>query len=63
MPQVQYKVVRGEEAWTIAVNGRSFGPYSTLETAMAAAARAAHKAEAQGYEASVQVEDEAPSEA
>jgi hypothetical protein len=58
MAQVRYTVDRVDDAWTIGLNGRRFGPYSTLETAVAAAAKAAHAAEAQGYEASVVVNAE-----
>jgi hypothetical protein len=63
MPQVRYTVERADGAWRVSLNGRHFGPYSVLETAVAAASRAAHKAEAQGYEAVVDVitrEPEAP---
>jgi hypothetical protein len=50
MPQVTYTVEQVEGAWTVGLNDRRFGPYSTLTTAVAAASKAAHKAEAQGYE-------------
>jgi hypothetical protein len=66
MPQVRYTVERIDGVWKVGLNGRQFGPYSTLETAMAAATRAAHKAEVQGYEAVVEVtsrEAEAPAAA
>jgi hypothetical protein len=72
MPQVRYTVECIDGAWQVTLNGRHFGPYSVLETAVAAATRAAHKAEAQGYEAVVNIitreaetpaaEPEAPSE-
>ena len=55
MPQVRYTVERLEGVWKVGLNGRHFGPYSTLEIAVAAASRAAHKAEAQGYEAMVDI--------
>ena len=51
MPQVNYTVDFIDGAWKVGLNGKHFGPYSTLETAVAAASKAAHKAEAQGYEA------------
>jgi hypothetical protein len=50
MPRVVYSVDLVDGVWKVGLNGRSFGPYSTLDTAVAAASRAAHKAEAQGYE-------------
>lgn len=55
MPQVNYTVDFVEGVWKVGLNGRHFGPYSTLETAVAAASNAAHKAEAQGYEAIVTI--------
>jgi hypothetical protein len=60
MPQVRYTVERIDGVWKVGLNGRQFGPYSTLETAVAAATRAAHKAEAQGYEAIVNVTTREP---
>ena len=51
MPQVNYTVDFIDGAWKVGLNGKHFGPYSTLETAVAAASKAAHKAEEQGYEA------------
>ena len=60
MPQVRYTVERVEGVWRVGLNDRRFGPYSTLETAVAAATRAAHKAEAQGYEAVVDVRTREP---
>lgn len=51
MPQVQYSVDLIEGVWKIGLNGKHFGPYSSLDAAVAAASKAAHKAEAQGYEA------------
>ncbi|HET6971288.1 MAG TPA: hypothetical protein VFH92_09195 [Phenylobacterium sp.] len=50
MPQVTYTVDKIDGVWTVGLGDRRFGPYSTLETAVAAASKAAHKAEAQGYE-------------
>ena len=51
MAQVNYTVDLIDEAWMVGLNGKHFGPYSTLDAAVAAASKAAHKAEAQGYEA------------
>ncbi len=63
MPQVSYVVDYGDGAWRVSLNDRRFGPYSSLETAVAAASKAAHKAEEQGYEALVTIEtDGAPVE-
>lgn len=55
MPQVNYTVDFIEGAWKVGLNGKHFGPYSTLDAAVAAASNAAHKAEAQGYEAFVTI--------
>jgi len=62
MPQVSYTVDFLEGTWKVGLNGKHFGPYSSLETAVAAAAKAAAKAEAQGYEAVIEINsaDEAP---
>jgi len=62
MPQVHYTVDFLEGVWKVGLNGKHFGPYSSLDTAVAAAAKAAHKAEAQGYEAVVEINspDETP---
>jgi hypothetical protein len=43
--------------WTVGLGEKRFGPYSTLQTAVAAAVGAADKAEAQGYEAVVTIND------
>jgi len=51
MPQVEYSVDFIEGVWKVGLNGKHFGPYSSLDAAVAAASAAAHKAEAQGYEA------------
>ncbi len=51
MPQVNYTVDFLDGAWNVGLNGKHFGPYSTLDAAVAAASKAAHKAEEQGYEA------------
>ena len=51
MPQVNYTVDFLDGAWKVGLNGRHFGPYSSLDAAVAAASKAAHKAEEQGYEA------------
>ncbi|WP_293676404.1 hypothetical protein [uncultured Phenylobacterium sp.] len=55
MPQVSYTVDFIEGVWKVGLNGKHFGPYSSLETAVAAASKAAHKAEAQGYEATLTI--------
>ena len=55
MPQVVYSVDLVDGVWKVGLNGKAFGPYSTLDTAVAAASRAAHKAEAQGYEVTLNV--------
>jgi hypothetical protein len=64
MPQVEYSVDFIDGVWKVGLAGKQFGPYSTLDAAVAAASAAAHKAEAQGYEAVVTVNapDEAPAE-
>jgi hypothetical protein len=64
MPQVNYTVDFLEGAWKIGLNGKHFGPYSTLDAAVAAASKAAHKAEEQGYEAmlTINTPDEAPAQ-
>jgi hypothetical protein len=51
MPQVNYTVDFMDGVWKVGLNGKQFGPYSTLDAAVAAASKAAHKAEEQGYEA------------
>lgn len=51
MAQVNYTVDLINGAWMVGLNGKHFGPYSTLDAAVTAASRAAHKAEAQGYDA------------
>jgi hypothetical protein len=51
MPQVFYSVDFVDGVWKVGLEGRYFGPYSSLDAAVAAASNAAHKAEAQGYEA------------
>lgn len=64
MPQVRYTVDLVEGAWMVGLNGKPFGPYSTLDAAVAAATGAARKAEAQGYEALVEINTPAePAEA
>ena len=55
MAQVEYTVDFIEGVWKVGLNGKHFGPYSTLDTAVAAASGAAHKAESQGYEAVVRI--------
>ena len=55
MPQVSYGVDIRDGVWWVTLADRQFGPYSSLDTAMAAASGAAHKAEVQGYEATVMV--------
>lgn len=61
VPQVHYTVDFIEGVWKVGLGEKRFGPYSSLETAIAAASKAAHKAEEQGYEAFVCVN--APGEA
>lgn len=56
MPEVRYVVDVHEGAWRVSLGDKHFGPYSSLDTAVAAASNAAHKAEAQGYEAFVSIE-------
>ena len=51
MAQVNYTVDFMDGVWKVGLNGKYFGPYSTLDAAVTAATSAAHKAEAQGYEA------------
>ena len=62
MPEVCYVVDAVDGVWGVSLNDKRFGPYSSLDAAMAAASRAAHKAEAQGYDASVIINtpDEVP---
>ena len=55
MPQVSYSVDFIEGVWKVGLNGKHFGPYSTLDAAVAAASGAAHKAEAQGYDVVVTI--------
>lgn len=55
MAEVHYTVDFIDGVWKVGLNGKHFGPYSSLETAVAAASKAAHKAEDQGYEAVVTV--------
>ena len=55
MPQVSYTVDLVDGVWQVGLNGKRFGPYSSLETAVAAASKAAHKAEEQGYEAFIEI--------
>lgn len=54
-PRVDYTVDLIDGVWKVGLNGSHFGPYSTLDAAVAAASGAAHKAEAQGYEAFVTI--------
>lgn len=51
MAQVNYTVDMIDGVWKVGLNGKHFGPYSTLDTAVAAASNAARKAEIQGYDA------------
>jgi len=53
VPEVFYVVEVVDGVWGIRLNSKRFGPYSSLDTAVTAASAAAHKAEIQGYEASV----------
>jgi len=63
MAQVSYTVDFIEGAWKVGLNGKHFGPYSTLDAAVTAASNAAHKAEAQGYEALLVINTPAETEA
>ena len=64
MAQVNYTVDLIDGAWMVGLNGKHFGPYSTLDAAFTAASRAAHKAEAQGYDAMLTINTPAePAEA
>jgi len=54
-PRIEYTVDLVDGAWTVGLNGKRFGPYSTLDAAVAAASRAAHKAEAQGYDVTMKI--------
>lgn len=51
MAQVNYTVDFMDGVWKVGLNGKHFGPYSTLDAAVTAASNAAHKAEIQGYDA------------
>jgi hypothetical protein len=51
MPQVNYTVDFEDGVWKVGLGDKRFGPYSSLDAAVAAASKAAHKAEEQGYEA------------
>jgi len=55
MARVNYTVDLIDGVWKVGLNGKHFGPYSTLDAAVAAASNAAHKAEAQGYEAELTI--------
>ena len=55
MASVEYTVDLVDGAWTVGLGAKRFGPYSTLDKAVAAAVAAADKAEAQGYEALVTI--------
>lgn len=57
MPQAHYTVDVIDGVWRIRIGEKSFGPYSSLDTALAAATKAARKAEAEGFEAFVTVND------
>jgi len=59
MATVEYTVELVEGVWTVGMGEKRFGPYSTLETATAAAMGAASKAEAQGHEARVIINSKA----
>ncbi len=55
MASVEYTVDLVDGVWTVGLGEKRFGPYSTLDKAVAAAVAAADKAEAQGYEAGVTI--------
>ena len=63
MATVEYAVEFRGDAWAVDLNGKAFGPYSTLDAAVAAATAAARKAEAMGYQATVRIEVQEPSDA
>lgn len=51
MAMVNYTVDLIDGVWKVGLNGKHFGPYSTLDAAVTAASNAARKAEVQGYDA------------
>lgn len=55
MATVEYTVDFLDGVWKVGLNGRHFGPYSTMDAAVVAAMGAARKAETQGYEAQVKI--------
>lgn len=55
MPSVEYTVDLIDGVWMVGLGEKRFGPYSTLDKAVAAAVGAAEKAEKQGYEALVSI--------
>ena len=55
MASVEYTVELVDGVWTVGLGEKRFGPYSSLDKAVAAAVAAADKAEAQGYEALVTI--------
>ena len=57
MARAEYIVAFLDGAWTVSLNGQPHGPYSSQESAARAAIEAAHKAEALGHAASVEVQD------
>lgn len=62
MPTVEYTVDQIDGVWTVSLGEKRFGPYSTMDKAVAAAVGAADKAEAQGYEAMVTINSVADAE-
>jgi hypothetical protein len=58
MPSVEYTVDLVDGVWSVGLGEKRFGPYSTMDKAVAAAVAAADKAEAQGYEALVTINSE-----
>ncbi|MBL8554322.1 MAG: hypothetical protein JNL41_08595 [Phenylobacterium sp.] len=55
MPTVEYTVDQIDGVWMVGLGEKRFGPYSTLDKAVAAAVGAADKAEVQGYETVVTI--------
>lgn len=63
MAEVEYTVDLVDGVWTVGLGEKRFGPYSSLDTATAAAVGAAGKAEAAGHVARVVIngpDDDSP---
>lgn len=63
MALVNYTVDLVDGAWKVGLNGKHFGPYSSLDAAVTAASNAARKAEVQGYDAMLTINTPADAEA